>query len=61
MYALVTQPMTQRQPNPMELRLMDFFILSLCRFQKSKQKVHPPSPLSTQKTPFTSPKEYFLG
>ena len=57
--ALVTQPMMQRQPNPTELRSMDSYIQILCRFQKSKRKVPPPSPLSTQKSPFTPPKEDF--
>ena len=43
--ALVTQPMLQRRPNPTELRLMDSYIQILCRFQKCKRKVPPPSPL----------------
>jgi hypothetical protein len=54
---LVTQPMMQRQLNPTELRLMDSYIQILCRFQKSKRKVPPPSPLSNEKSPFTPPKE----
>ena len=52
---LVTQPMMQRQPNPTELRSMDSYIQILCRFQKSKRKIPPPSPLSTKKSPFTRP------
>ena len=40
--------MLQRQPNCAELKLMDFFIQILCRFQKCKQKVPPPSPLKNQ-------------
>ena len=43
--ALVTQPMLQRRPNCTELRSMDSYIQILCRFQKCKQKVPPPSPL----------------
>ena len=39
--ALGTQPMLQRRPNCTELRSMKI----LCRFQKCKQKVPPPSPL----------------
>ena len=35
--------MMQRRPNPTELRSMDSYIQILCRFQKSKQKVPPPS------------------
>ena len=50
--ALVTQPMLQRRSNCTELWSMDSYIQILCRFQKSKQKVPPPSPLSTQKSPF---------
>ena len=43
-YALVTQPMLQRRPNCMELRLMDSYSIQiLCRFQKCKQKVPLPS------------------
>ena len=41
--SLVTQPMLQCQPNPMELRSMDSYIQFLCRFQKCKRKVLPPS------------------
>ena len=55
--SLVTQPMMQRRPNPTELRLMDSYIQILCRFQKSKRKVPPPSPLSNEKSPFTPPKD----
>ena len=40
---LVTQLMMQQQPNCMELRLKDSYIQILCGFQKSKQKVPPPS------------------
>ena len=47
--ALVTQPMMQRRPNPTELRSMDSYIQILSRFQKSKRKVPPPSPLSNEK------------
>ena len=46
---LVTQPMMQRWPNQTELRSMDSYIQILCRFQKSKQKVPPPSHLSNEK------------
>ena len=46
---LVTQPMLQRRPNRMELRLMDSYIQILCRFQKCKQKVPPPSGPFAQK------------
>ena len=49
---LVTQPMMQCRLNPMELRSMDSYIQILCRFQKSKKKVPPPSPLSNEKSPF---------
>ena len=52
--------MMQRPPNPTELRLMDSYIQILCKFQKSKQKVPPPSPLSNEKSPFTPQKENFL-
>ena len=45
-HTLVTQPMLQRQPNRKELRSMDSYIQILCRFQKCKRKVPPPSPLS---------------
>ena len=54
-YTLVTQPMLQRQPNRTELRLMDSYIQILCRFQKCKQKVPPPSLLNNEKSPFTPP------
>ena len=40
---LVTQVMLQRRPNWTELRLMDSYIQTLCRFQKCMQKVPPPS------------------
>ena len=43
LFALVTQPMMQHWPNTRELRSMDSYIQILCRFQKSKQKVPPPS------------------
>ena len=55
--SLVTQPMLQRRPNPTELRSMDSFIQILCRFQKCKQKVPPPSLPCTKKSPFTPTKE----
>ena len=48
--ALVTQPMLQRRPNCTELRSMDSYTQILCRFQKCKQKVPPPSlPYSKKK------------
>ena len=50
---LVTQPMMQRRPNQMELRSMDSCNQILCRFQKSKQKVPPPSLPCIKKSPFT--------
>ena len=50
---IVTQHMLQRRPNCMELRSMDSYIQILCRFQKCKQKVPPPSLLSNEKSPFT--------
>ena len=56
---LVTQPMLQLRPNWSELRSMDYYHQIFCRFRKCKQKVPPPSPLSTQKLPFTPPKEDF--
>ena len=46
---LVTQPMLQLRPNWSELRSMDSYIQILCRFQKCKRKVPPPSLLSTKK------------
>ena len=58
--ALVTQPMMQRQPNPTELRLMDSYIQILGRFKTSKQKLPPPSPLNTQKSPFTPQRIFFF-
>ena len=51
--SLVTQPMLQHRPNPTELRSMDSYIRILCRFQKCKRKVPPPSLLSNEKSPFT--------
>ena len=54
---LVTQPMLQRRPNCTELRLMDSYIQILCRFQKCKRKVPPPSPL--KKFCFWGPKEKY--
>ena len=48
--SLVTQPMLQCRPNPTELRLMDSYIQILCRFQKCKGKVPPPSLLSNEKS-----------
>ena len=50
--SLVTQPMLQRRPNRTHLRSMDSCIQILCRFQKCKQKVPPPSLLSNEKSPF---------
>ena len=41
--ALVTQPMSQLRPNRTELRSMDLSDQILCRFQKYKRKVPPPS------------------
>ena len=58
-YTLITQPMLQRRRNPMKLRSMDSYIQILCRFQKSKKEVPPPSPLSNEKSPLTPPKEIF--
>ena len=43
--SLVTQPMLQVRLNQTELRSMDLFNQILCRFQKYKRKVPPPSPL----------------
>ena len=44
---------------------MDSYIQTLCRFQKSKQKVPPPSLPCTKKSPLTPPKDekkiIFLG
>ena len=45
--ALVTQPMLQLRPNCTLLRSMDYYHQIFCRFRKCKQKVPPPSPLST--------------
>ena len=47
-WTLVTQPMLQRRPNRSELRSMDSYTKILCRFQKCKRKVPPPSLLSTK-------------
>ena len=58
-FTLVTQPMLQRRPNRMELRLMDSYIQILCRFRKCKRKVPPPSLLNNEKSPFTPIKEDF--
>ena len=55
-WSLVTQPMMQHRPNQMELRSMDSYIQILCRFQKCKQKVSPPSLPCTLKSPFTPPR-----
>ena len=54
--ALVTQPMLQLRPNQTELRLMDLYNQILCRFQKCKRKVSPPSlpPFKKKKTSFKS-------
>ena len=46
---LVTQPMLQLRPNCTELRSMDLYNQILCRFQKCKRKVPPPSPLFGRK------------
>ena len=54
---LVTQPMLQLRPNWSELRSMDYYHQIFCRFRKCKRKVPPPSPFSTQKSPFTPPKD----
>ena len=56
---LVTQPMIQRRPNRMELRSKDSNIQILCRFQKSKRKVPPPSLPCTKKSPFTPQRMIF--
>ena len=45
----ITLPMLQCRPNCMELRLVDSYIQILCRFQKYKRKIPPPSLLSTKK------------
>ena len=55
--SLVTQPTLQRRPNRTELRSMDSYIQILCRFQKCKQKVPPPSLHNNEKSPFTPPKD----
>ena len=58
--SLVTQPMMQRRTNPTELRSMDSYIQIVCRFQKCKPKVSPPSPLKKGvffKTYLGGPKE----
>ena len=56
---LLTQPMLHRRLNRTELRSMNSYIQILCRFQKCKRKVPPPSLLSNEKSPFTPPKEDF--
>ena len=56
-HTLVTQPMLQLRPNWSELRSMDCYHQIFYRFRKCKQKLPPPSPLSTQKSPFTPPKD----
>jgi hypothetical protein len=38
---------------------MDSYIRILCRLQKCKQNVPPPSLLKNEKSPFTPPKEDF--
>ena len=38
---------------------MDTYVQIFCRFQKSRQKVPPPSLPCTKKSPFTPPKEDF--
>ena len=50
---LVTQPMMQQRPNATELRSMDSYIQILCRFQKCKRKVPPPSLLCNEKSPIS--------
>ena len=59
--SLVTQPMLQRRPNHTELRSMDSYIQILCRFQKCKQKVPPPSlpPVKNKKIVFFRNKIFF--
>ena len=57
---LVTQPLMQRIPNCTELRLMDSYIQILYRFQKSKQKIPPPSLPCTGKSLFTPPRKIFF-
>ena len=44
--SLVTQPISQLQPNRSELRSMDYYHQIFCRFRICKRKVPPPSPLS---------------
>ena len=58
--SLVTQPMMQRWQNRTELRSMDSFIQILCRFQKSKQKVPPPSLSFTKKITLYPHKGWFF-
>ena len=41
-FALVTQPMMQRGPNPTELKSMGSYTQIFCRFQKCERKVPPP-------------------
>ena len=57
---LVTQPMLQRRPKCTELRSMDSYVQTLCRFQKCKKKVPPPLLLSNEKSPFTPQRKIFL-
>ena len=40
---------------------MDSYIQILCRFQKGKRKVPPPSLPCTKKSPFTPPKNDFFS
>ena len=54
---LLKKPVLQSRPNRTELRSMDSYIQILCRFQKSKQKVPPPSLFSNEKSPFATPKD----
>ena len=58
-FALITQPMMQRRPNPTELKSMDSYTQLFCRFQKSKQNVPLPSLPCIKKSPFT-PYKIFL-
>ena len=55
---LATQPMMQRQPNTTDLRSMDSYNQILCRFQKSKLKLHrPPSVLKNPPLPPDPPRD----
>ena len=58
--SLVTQPMIQRPPNPTKLRLMDYYIQILCRFQKSKCQVPPPSIPVLNNHPLPQKRKIFL-